>query len=296
MKVVDDPLDRIRWRRAIAASVLINGVFVAIFGAFDTLRNAQRIRSVPIVTRISIERVVAHERTSPQRLPAPVSAHREPSALIGGEIPVPRYEPTADARRPSAGHRVVSPAHVSEHQIAGLTSAARIGSGSSRAVGSSREIHGYDDVFRSAIERAKNAADVPMGPLVASTPTSGKLGPTFAFHLEPKLNAATWPLPERGLFAHARVVRTDVDAAAIRSTTKIGGMWFCIGYYVKIDRGNAENSLAGPYAGPCHRDWLVQLGINRAPASSESPDPVGSPAVEVPKPLASPSFGRAPSP
>ena len=296
MNVVNDSLDRIRWRRAIAASVLINGVCVALFGTLDTLRNAQPVRSVPIVTRIAIERLVPHEGTALQRLPAPVSAHRGPSALISGVISIPRYKPTADARLPVAGYRVVSPAHASESPSSGPASAAIAGSGSSRAAGSAREIHGYDDYFRSAIERAKNAADVPKGPLVASTPTSGKLGPTFAFHLEPKLNAATWPLPERGLFAHARVVRTDVDAAAIRSTAKIGGMWFCIGYYVKIDRRNAENSLAGPYVGPCHRNWLVQLGIDRAPTPSESPAPNGSPAVEVPTPLASPSSGRAPSP
>ena len=295
MNVVDDSLDRIRWRRAIAASVLMNGAFVGLFGAFDTLRDAQPLRSVPIVTRISIDRVVPHERTSLLRLLAPVPAHREPSAFTGGAISIPKYEPTADAWRPLASQRVVSPAHAREHPITGPASAAIAGSGSSQAVGSSREIHGYDDYFRSAIERAKNAADVPNGPLVASTPTSGKLGLTLAFGIEPKLNAATWPLPERGLFAHARVVRTDVDAAAIRSTTKIGGMWLCIGYYVKIDRRNAENSLAGPYVGPCHRNWLVRLGIDRAPTTSESPVPVGSPAVEVPTPLPSPFFGRTPS-
>ncbi len=288
-----DPLDRIRWRRAIAASVLINGALIAFCSAFTTLGAEQVVQSLPSIARISIDRLARREVASPRPLRAS-SAQHEPIALRSATIALPSYAPTVTARVSMEGQHVVPAVgrlHATAHVDAGV-SGAGVDPGSSGASGSSRDIHGYDEYFRNAIQRAKNAADVPTGPLVASTMRPIDPGRGFAFHMEPKLNAASWPLPERGLFAHARVVRTDVDAAAIRATTKIGGMWFCIGYYVKIDKRNAENSLAGPYAGPCHRNWLVQLGIDRAPASSESSAPATSPAVDIPTPLASPSFGR----
>lgn len=108
-------------------------------------------------------------------------------------------------------------------------------------------------------------------------------GTGLAMRFDPnRITAANYPLPNSGLFAHARIARTAHEAIAVRAIQRIGGAYVCIGYLAKIDgSGGLANAKAGPYIGPCKRAWREQLGISPTPAPSVSPETAASPPPVV---------------
>lgn len=150
----------------------------------------------------------------------------------------------------------------------------------------------YDDRFSGVIhefnEHERPSTEIRPNHFVP------KGGSGFAFHpANSPWTAENWPLPESGLFAHAKIIRTKTDAAAIRSTIRIGKKWICVGYYVKITTRAPADSPAGPYVGLCHRDWLAQLGlITDTPTATPAPtmQPPESPQP-APVQTAPPEFG-----
>jgi hypothetical protein len=82
---------------------------------------------------------------------------------------------------------------------------------------------------------------------------------------------ANYPLPQRGLFAHAIIVRVGREAVAVRAIQRIGNAYICIGYLAKIDEHNPDATLAGPYIGPCKKAWREQLGLVTKPSPSPEP-------------------------
>ena len=150
----------------------------------------------------------------------------------------------------------------------------------------------YDDRFRGVIdefnEHERPATEIRPNHFVA------KSGSSFAFNpANSPWTAENWPLPENGLFAHAKIIRTKTDAAAIRTTIRVGKKWICVGYYVKITTRAPADSPAGPYVGLCHRDWLAQLGlITDTPTATPTPT-IQPPESPQPAPVqtAPPEFG-----
>ena len=95
---------------------------------------------------------------------------------------------------------------------------------------------------------------------------------TLAVRPDPnRWTVANYPLPQRGLFAHALIVRVGREAVAVRAIQRIGNAYICIGYLAKIDERNPNATLAGPYIGPCKKAWREQLGL--VPKPSPSPPP-----------------------
>jgi len=93
---------------------------------------------------------------------------------------------------------------------------------------------------------------------------------TLAVRPDPnRWTVANYPLPQRGLFAHAIIVRVGREAIAVRAIQRIGNAYICIGYLAKIDEHNPAATLAGPYIGPCKKAWREQLGL--APKPSPAP-------------------------
>jgi hypothetical protein len=110
----------------------------------------------------------------------------------------------------------------------------------------------------------------------SAPPKTMKLFPTdlrnLAMRPDPnRRTVANYPLPQRGLFAHAIIVRVGREAVAVRAIQRIGNTYICIGYLAKIDEHNPDATLAGPYIGPCKKAWREQLGL--VPKPSPSPEP-----------------------
>lgn len=115
---------------------------------------------------------------------------------------------------------------------------------------------------------------------------------TVAVHADPnRWTTANYPLPHRGLFAHALVVRVGREAVAVRAIQRIGNAYICIGYLAKIDEHNPDATLAGPYIGPCKKAWREQLGL--VPKPTPSPPPPD--ATTAPAPSAAPTTAPAPA-
>jgi hypothetical protein len=95
---------------------------------------------------------------------------------------------------------------------------------------------------------------------------------TLAVHPDSnRWTVANYPLPQRGLFAHAIIVRVGREAVAVRAIQRIGKAYICIGYLAKIDERNPDATLAGPYIGPCKKAWREQLGLLPKPSPSPAP-------------------------
>jgi hypothetical protein len=95
---------------------------------------------------------------------------------------------------------------------------------------------------------------------------------TLAVRPDPnRWTVANYPLPQRGLFAHALIVRVGREAVAVRAIQRIGKAYICIGYLAKIDERNPDATLAGPYIGPCKKAWREQLGLVSKPSPSPAP-------------------------
>ena len=110
----------------------------------------------------------------------------------------------------------------------------------------------------------------------SAPPATMKLYPTdmrnLAVRKDPnRWTVANYPLPQRGLFAHAIIVRVGREAVAVRAIQRIGKAYICIGYLAKIDEHNPDATLAGPYIGPCKKAWREQLGLNPKPSPSPQP-------------------------
>jgi hypothetical protein len=114
---------------------------------------------------------------------------------------------------------------------------------------------------------------------------------TLAVHPDPnRWTVANYPLPQRGLFAHAIIVRVGREAVAVRAIQRIGNAYICIGYLAKIDEHNPDATLAGPYIGPCKKAWREQLGLVPKPAPSPSAaSSTGAPVSPAPSASSSPS-------
>ncbi len=74
----------------------------------------------------------------------------------------------------------------------------------------------------------------------SAAPKTMKLYPTDFGTLAMRPNPNRWtvanyPLPQRGLFAHALIVRIGHEAVAVRAIQRIGNAYICIGYLAKID-------------------------------------------------------------
>ncbi len=98
---------------------------------------------------------------------------------------------------------------------------------------------------------------------------------TLAMRLDRnRWTVANYPLPQRGLFAHAIIVRVGREAVAVRAIQRIGNAYVCIGYLAKVDEHDPQATLAGPYIGPCKKAWRDQLGLLPKPSPSPTADSI----------------------
>jgi hypothetical protein len=215
-------------------------------------RVEQRVVRLPIrIERREVVQAVASAAPAPisAKLPAPQPAAPSVVALApAASAPVSRYRAT---KPPNAGVTHVA----------------------SGAIDTS-----HDADFTNAIAQMRSRSDPLSVPAASADPSATPFhvafGPAVKAAFGSRLSAANWPLPQSGLFAHAKIVRTEHEAVAVRSMVKLGRFWFCIGYYANVPTANPQSALAGPYAGPCHTSWLEQLGV--APAASASPSPTAA--------------------
>ncbi len=125
----------------------------------------------------------------------------------------------------------------------------------------------------------------------STPPKTMKLYPTdwrnLALRPDPnRWTVANYPLPQRGLFAHAIIVRVGREAVAVRAIQRIGNAYICIGYLAKINEHDPQATLAGPYIGPCKKAWREQLGVVPKASPPTVPDasvvPQTGPASPLP--------------
>ena len=279
--------DRTRrdWSIALAASVLIHVVMLG-FVRFTPVPSANE---ADVATTIAILRITKHVTYAHGRrggaAAAPLVSHakpepRMPAAKIQrGAVAVGSTRATTTAEsRPAGTAAMQRPAHA----------AAQIASGSRGAAAAARaEAPGGPTATPGAEESPEPMPTLTaemlaslnrrMRDAIPSTPPQTmKLYPTdmrnLAMRPDPnRWTVANYPLPQRGLFAHAIIVRVGREAVAVRAIQRIGKTYICIGYLAKIDEHNPDGTLAGPYIGPCKNAWREQLGL--VPKPSPSPEP-----------------------
>ena len=271
------------WAIALTASVLIHLLALGFVRFAPVPAADEAVDATPVaILRITKRVSYAHGRRGGAAAAPPVShAKRDrsaPAAKIarGASAPGSRGATTTAAARPADAVA----AQTRAHDTAAVKSGAN---GTAPAAGS--EAAGASVNTRGAEETPGPAPTITAEMLAAlnqrmhdaipsAAPKTMKLFPmdmrNLAIRPDPnRWTVANYPLPQRGLFAHAIIVRVGREAIAVRAIQRIGNMYICIGYLAKINEHDPQATLAGPYIGPCKKAWREQLGL--APKPSPSP-------------------------
>ncbi|HEY0381114.1 MAG TPA: hypothetical protein VGC72_02835 [Candidatus Elarobacter sp.] len=281
---------RRNWAIALAASFLIHLLMLGFvrFAPVPATDVADEATPVAIL-RITKRAGYAHGRSgsSPAapRVSPPVPRRAAPAAQVARGALAPRSSrasTTADARPDASATRAHAPrSTATAHGTAGTASAPVVNAGAAPAgvarAASVDESPGPAPTMSAEMLAALNQRmrdAIPSAP-----PAATKLYPTdmrgLAVRPDPnRWTVANYPLPQKGLFAHAIIVRVGREAVAVRAIQRIGHVYICIGYLAKVDEHDPQATLAGPYIGPCKKAWREQLGL-------------------VPKPSPSPTVGQS---
>jgi hypothetical protein len=273
------------WAIALAASVVVHLLAVgfvrfAPVPATDAADDATPVAILRITKRVTY----AHGRRGGAAAAPSVSRAKPtssaPAAKIarGASAPGSRRASTTAAARPAgavAAQNRTHPAARVESGANGSPPATGVApSGTATGERVAEESPGpaptiTAEMLAALNQRARDA--IPSAP-----PNTMKLYATdlrnLAMRPDPnRWTVANYPLPQRGLFAHAIIVRVGREAVAVRAIQRIGNAYICIGYLAKIDEHDPQATLAGPYIGPCKKAWREQLGL--VPKQSPSPAP-----------------------
>ncbi|HWT04362.1 MAG TPA: hypothetical protein VN224_01265 [Xanthomonadales bacterium] len=273
------------WAIALAASVLIHALalgFVrfAPVPSTDAADDATPVAILRITKRVSY----AHGRRG-GAAPAPSASHAKPnrsSATVkiarGASAPGSKRASTTAAARP-AGEVAAQPRARAAATRASDTSGTAPATGA-EAMGARASAAGAQESpgpaptitaeMLASLNQRMHDAIPSTGPQTMKRYTTD-MG-ALAVHPDPnRWTVATYPLPQRGLFAHAIIVRVGREAVAVRAIQRIGNAYICIGYLAKIDEHNPDATLAGPYIGPCKKARREQLGLVPKPSPSPAP-------------------------
>jgi hypothetical protein len=273
------------WSIALAASALIHLVLLA----FVRFAPVPAVSEADVATPIAILRITKRVRSAQGRrggtAAAPPVSHAKPersapavTTADGASAVGSRRAITTTQSRPAGAVAVHPAAHAAVHSGSGARDAAAAAgaaaSGAPTTQAGAEESPGpaptiTAEMLASLNQRMRDA-------IPSTTPATMKLYPmdmrNLAMRPDPnRWTVANYPLPQRGLFAHAIVVRVGREAVAVRAIQRIGKAYICIGYLAKIDEHNPDATLAGPYIGPCKKAWREQLGL--VPTPSPSPEP-----------------------
>jgi hypothetical protein len=273
------------WSIALAASLLIHLVMLA-FVRFAPVPSANEAdATAPIaILRITKRVTYAHGRRGGAAA-APWVSRAQPERstpavkIARGAVPAGSRRATTTAEsRPAGAAAVQRPAHAAAHVASGSHEAAPASGaetgGTATAAPGAGESPGPEppittEMLASLNQRMHDA--IPSAAPHTMKHYTTDMG-TLAVHPDTnRWTVANYPLPQRGLFAHAIIVRVGREAVAVRAIQRIGNAYICIGYLAKIDEHNPDATLAGPYIGPCKKAWREQLGL--LPKPSPSPEP-----------------------
>jgi|GEM_PF-3234545 len=281
---------RRNWTIALAASVLIH-VLVLGFVRFapvpstDAADDATPVAILRITKRVNF----AHGRRG-STAAAPSVSHAKPD----------RTTPAAKIARgaSASGSRRAPRAHAAAPIESGASrTAPAAGAEAAGASASTPGAEGSPGPAPTITAEMLAALNQRMRDAIASAPPKTmKLFPmdmrNLAIRPDPnRWTVANYPLPQRGLFAHAIIVRVGREAVAVRAIQRIGNAYICIGYLAKINEHDPQATLAGPYIGPCKKAWREQLGLVPKPSPSPSPDSSTVPPTS-PSPSATSDFGN----
>ena len=265
------------WAIALAASILLHLLALG-FVRFAPVPAADEAVDA---TPVAILRITRRVRNAHGRRGAPAAAAPVSRAKPDRSAPVA----TIARRASAAGRRSESPtaaAHPRAHAAAPSEPVTRdtslsAGMNATGAPASAAHAEERPEPVPTITAEALAALNQRMHDAIPSEPPKAmKLFPmdmrNLAIRRDPnRWTVATYPLPQRGLFAHAIIVRVGREAVAVRAIHRIGKAYICIGYLAKVDEHNPDATLAGPYIGPCKKAWREQLGL--APKPSPSPAP-----------------------
>jgi hypothetical protein len=277
---------RRNWAIALAASALIH-VLVVGFVRFAPVPSAEEaVDATPIaILRITKRARNAHGGHGGAAA-APSVSHANPYRTAAAT--------TTAAARPAGATAARARTHAAMPVEVGASSATR--SAGAKATDESASPPGPEEspgpaptitaeMLAALNQRIRDA--IPNAP-----PQTTKLYPMdmrgLAVRPDPnRWTVANYPLPQRGLFVHAIIVRVGREAVAVRAIQRVGHAYICIGYLAKIDEHNPDATLAGPFVGPCKKAWREQLGLAPKPSPSPSSDATTAPSAG-PSPSTSP--------
>ena len=279
--------DRTRrdWSIALAASVLVHLLLLG-FVRFAPVPSANEMDDATPVAILRIAKRVsyAHGRRGGAAAapsvsqPKPVRNASGVKIARGASALGTKRASTTAAARPAGAVAAQTRTHAATQAEPGTSGTAPVAGAASAGTPSSavapEESPGpaptlTAEMLANLNERMRDA--IPSAP-----PKTMKLYPmdmrNLAVRPDPnRWTVANYPLPQRGLFAHAIIVRVGREAVAVRAIQRIGKAYICIGYLAKIDEHDPQATLAGPYIGPCKKAWHEQLGLVPKPSPSPMP-------------------------
>ena len=273
------------WSIALAASVLIHLLALG-FVRFAPVPSANEADDATPVAILRITKRVSYAHGRPGGAAAAPSVSQAKRDRSAAQMKIARGAAAAGSRRATttaqsrpAGSVAAQPrAHAAagiESGPSGTAPAARTETAGAPATATgAQESPGpaptiTAEMLASLNQHMRDA--IPSAPPHALKRYTTDMG-TLAVHPDPnRWTVANYPLPQRGLFAHAIIVRVGREAVAVRAIQRIGKAYICIGYLAKIDERNPDATLAGPYIGPCKKAWREQLGLVPKPSPSPAP-------------------------
>jgi hypothetical protein len=291
------------WTIALAASfvlhlLMLGFVRLAPVPSTDAADEPTPVAILRITKRVSYAHGRRGSGPAPPRISRPIPQQAASATQIarGASAPGSRRAPTtADARPGASAPRAHGPrSTAAEHETAGAAPAPGASAAPAGAA-SAEESPGPAPTMSAEMLAALNQRMRDAIP--SASPTATKLYATdmrsLAVRPDPnRWTVANYPLPQKGLFAHAIIVRVGREAVAVRAIQRIGHVYICIGYLAKVNEHDPQSTLAGPYIGPCKKAWREQLDLvpkPSPPATTESN--TSSPATPAPSATLPPADG-----